>query len=192
MHTSKKSSNFAADLEIYTHMLKNILSITGKPGLYKLVSQGNNMLIVESLVDGKRMPTYARDKIVSLGEISMYTMGDDIALSEVLTKLGEKEGLKPAAIDPKKADNDQLRDFFAEVLPEFDRDRVYPSDIRKLIQWYNILVGAGITDFSVEEAEEVAVEEKKQEVKKPAPKQQVKTQKAAASSARTGVGSKKG
>ncbi len=173
-------------------MLKNILSITGKPGLYKLVSQGNNMLIVESLVDGKRMPTYARDKIVSLGEISMYTMGDDIALSEVLTKLGEKEGLKPTAIDPKKADNDQLRDFFAEVLPEFDRDRVYPSDIRKLIQWYNILVGAGITDFSVEEAEEVAVEEKKQEVKKPAPKQQVKTQKAAASSARTGVGSKKG
>ena len=173
-------------------MLKNILSVTGKPGLYKLVSQGNNMLIVESLVDGKRMPTYARDKIVSLGEISMYTMGDDIALSEVLTKLGEKEGLKPAAIDPKKADNDQLRDFFAEVLPEFDRDRVYPSDIRKLIQWYNILVGAGITDFSVEEAEEVAVEEKKQEVKKPAPKQQVKTQKAAASSARTGVGSKKG
>ena len=192
MHTSKKSSNFAADFENYTYMLKNILSITGKPGLYKLVSQGNNMLIVESLVDGKRMPTYARDKIVSLGEISMYTMGDDIALSEVLTKLGEKEGLKPATIDPKKADNDQLRDFFAEVLPEFDRDRVYPSDIRKLIQWYNILIGAGITDFSVEEAEEVAVEEKKQEVKKPAPKQQVKTQKAAASSARTGVGSKKG
>jgi hypothetical protein len=179
-------------LKITHNMLKNILSITGKPGLYKLVSQGNNMLIVESLVDGKRMPTYARDKIVSLGEISMYTMGDDIAHSEVLTKLGEKEGLKPAAIDPKKADNDQLRDFFAEVLPEFDRDRVYPSDIRKLIQWYNILVGAGITDFSVEEAEEVAVEEKKQEVKKPAPKQQVKTQKAAASSARTGVGSKKG
>ena len=179
-------------LKITHNMLKNILSITGKPGLYKLVSQGNNMLIVESLVDGKRMPTYARDKIVSLGEISMYTMGDDIALSEVLTKLGEKEGLKPATIDPKKADNDQLRDFFAEVLPEFDRDRVYPSDIRKLIQWYNILIGADITDFSVEEAEEVAVEEKKQEVKKPAPKQQVKTQKAAASSARTGVGSKKG
>jgi hypothetical protein len=141
-------------------MLKNILSMTAKAGLYKLVSQGNNMLIVESLVDGKRMPTYARDKIVSLGEISMYTMGDDIALSEVLTKLGEKEGLKPATIDPKKADNDQLRDFFAEVLPEFDRDRVYPSDIRKLIQWYNILVTAGLTDFVPEEevAEDAAEE----------------------------------
>ena len=179
-------------LKITRNMLKNILSITGKPGLYKLVSQGNNMLIVESLVDGKRMPTYARDKIVSLGEISMYTMGDDIALSEVLTKLGEKEGLKVAAIDPKKASNDELHAFFAEVLPEYDRDRVYPSDIRKLVQWYNILIGAGITDFSAEEEAETVVEEKKQEVKKPAPKQQVKTQKAAASSARTGVGSKKG
>ena len=173
-------------------MLKDNLSITRKPGRYKLVNRGNNMLIVESLLDGKRMPTYARDKIVSLGEISMYTMGDDIALSEVLTKLGEKEGLKQASIDPKKADNDQLREFFGEVLPDFDRDRVYPSDIRKLIQWYNILIGAGITDFTAEEEGETIVEEKKQEVKKAAPKQQVKTQKAAASSARTGVGSKKG
>lgn len=175
-------------------MLRDILSITGKPGLYKLVSRGNNMLIVESLLDGKRVPTYARDKIVSLGEISMYTMGEDIALSEVLTKLGEKEGLKVASIDPKKADNDQLRDFFGEVLPDFDRDRVYPSDIRKLIQWYNILINAGITDFTIdEEGEEVAaIEEKKIETKKPAPKAQVKTQKAAASSARTGVGVKKG
>lgn len=175
-------------------MLKDILSITGKPGLYKLVNRGNNMLIVESLLDGKRMPAYARDKIVSLGEISMYTMGEDIPLAEVLTKLGEKEGLKVASVDPKKADNDQLRDFFGEVLPDFDRDRVYPSDIRKLIQWYNILIQAGITDFSIdEEGEEVAaIEEKKQETKKPAPKAQVKTQKAAASSARTGVGAKKG
>ena len=192
MHTSKKNSNFAAELENYPHMLKNILSITGKPGLYKLVSQGNNMLIVESLLDGKRMPTYARDKIVSLGEISMYTMGDDIALSEVLTNLGKKEELKAVSFDPKKADNNQLHTFFAEVLPDYDRDRVYPSDIRKLIQWYNILIGAGITDFTIEEEQETVVEEKKQEVKKPAPKQQVKTQKAAASSARTGVGSKKG
>ena len=188
----QKNAYLCSDFKIKNFMLKDILSITGKPGLYKLVNRGNNMLIVESLLDGKRMPTYARDKIVSLGEISMYTMGDDIALSEVLTKLGEKEGLKPASIDPKKADNDELRDYFGEVLPDFDRDRVYPSDIRKLVQWYNILVSAGITDFTVEEGEEVAVEEVKQEIKKPAPKQQVKTQKAAASSARTGVGSKKG
>ena len=193
----QKNAYLCSDFKIRNFMLKDILSITGKPGLYKLVNRGNNMLIVESLLDGKRMPTYARDKIVSLGEISMYTMGEDIALSEVLTKLGEKEGLKVASIDPKKADNDELRDFFGEVLPDFDRDRVYPSDIRKLVQWYNILVGAGITDFTAEEGEEVEnsklkAENVKAEVKTPAPKQQVKTQKAAASSARTGVGSKKG
>lgn len=135
-------------------MLENILSITGKPGLFKLVSRGNNMLIVESLLDGKRMPSHARDKVVALSQISMFTMGDDVSLSSVLTSLGEKEELKEAAIDPKKADNEALRAFFAEVLPDFDRDRVYPSDIRKLIQWYNILIKAGITDFTVQEPEE--------------------------------------
>lgn len=140
-------------------MLKTILAITGKPGLYQLVSRGNNMLIVESLVDGKRMPTYARDKIVALSDISMFTTGDDIALSEVLTKVGEKEGLKPVAADPKKMSNKELCDFFTAVLPDWDQDRVYPSDIRKLIQWYNVLVNAGITDFAEkQEAEEQAAE----------------------------------
>ncbi|MBO7459204.1 MAG: DUF5606 domain-containing protein [Paludibacteraceae bacterium] len=139
-------------------MLKNILAITGKPGLYKLISRGNNMLIVESLVDGKRMPTYARDKIVALSDVSMFTDADDIALSEVLTKAGKKEGLKAVALDPKKASNEEVQTWFDAVLPNWDRDRVYPSDIRKLIQWYNILINAGITDFKAEEAAE---EEKK-------------------------------
>ena len=133
--------------------LNEILAITGKPGLYKLVSRGNNMLIVESLVDGKRTPTYARDKIVALSDVSMYTDSDDIALSEVLTNAGKKEGLKPVAMDPKKAENKQLQAWFDEVLPNWDRDRVYPSDIRKLILWYNILINAGITDFSIEKEE---------------------------------------
>ena len=132
-------------------MLKNILAITGKPGLYKLVSRGSNMLIVESLVDGKRMPTYARDKIVSLGEISMFTNGEDARLGDVLTAAGKKEALKPVGFDPKKADNKTLCAWFDEVLPNWDQDRVYPSDIRKLSQWYNILINAGITDFSDEE-----------------------------------------
>ena len=177
-------------------MLKNILAVTGKPGLFKLISRGNNMLIVESLLDGKRMPTYARDKIVSLADVSMFTEGEDIALSEVLTKLGEKEGLKPAAIDPKKADNDQLRAFFAQVLPTYDRDRVYPSDIRKLVIWYNILVNAGITDFTVEEEGEVTAEAQKavdKDQQKAAQKVQAKTSgKAAGAAAKTGVGAKKG
>ena len=131
--------------------IRNILSISGKPGLYRLISRGHNMLIVESLVDGKRMPTTPRDKIVALSDISMYTDADDIALSEVLTSAGKKEGLKAVAMDPKKASNAELAAWFDEVLPNWDRDRVYHSDIRKLIQWYNILVNAGITDFSIEE-----------------------------------------
>ena len=181
-------------------MLQDILAVTGKPGLFKLVSRGNNMLIVESLLDGKRMPTYARDKIVSLADVSMFTEDDDVALSEVLTKLGEKEGLKPASIDPKKADNDELRKFFAAVLPNFDRERVYPSDIRKLIQWYNVLINAGITDFSVEEEEKVESKESKAESQKSKAaaavnnqKAQVKTQKkSTGAAAKTGVGAKKG
>ena len=150
-------SNFAADLdnnERKMTKLTEILAITGKPGLYRLVSRGNNMLIVESLVDGKRMPTYARDKIVALSDVSMFTDADDIALHEVLTAAGKKENLKPVALDPKKASNAEVQAWFDEVLPNWDRDRVYPSDIRKLIQWYNILVNAGITDFTVEEETE--------------------------------------
>ena len=176
-------------------MLKNILSITGKPGLWKLISHGNNMLIVESLVDGKRMPTYARDKIVSLADVSMFTEGDDVSLSEVLTKLGAKEGLKAASIDAKQADNDALRTYFASVLPNFDRDRVYPSDIRKLVQWYNILIGAGVTDFTVEDEQEPQEEVRpvQPEVKQAAKAStKVKTQKAAKTSVKTGVGAKKG
>ena len=156
LYISKICSNFAADLEENIFfMLKNILAITGKPGLYKLVSRGNNMLIVESLVDGKRMPTYARDKIVALSDVSMFTEGDDVKLSDVLTNAGKKEGLKAVTLDPKKASNAELQSWFDQVLPNWDRDRVYPSDIRKLIQWYNILINAGFTDFSEkEEAEE--------------------------------------
>ena len=133
--------------------LKNILAITGKPGLYRLLSRGNNMLIVESLVDGKRMPTYARDKIVALSDVSMFTNSDDIPLHEVLTKVGAKEGLKIVPFDPKKATHADLTAWFDQVLPDWDRDRVYPSDIRKLIQWYNILINAGITEFKNEEEE---------------------------------------
>lgn len=177
-------------------MLKNILAITGKPGLYKLVSRGTNMLIVESLVDGKRQPTYARDKVVSLAEVSMYTTGDDVSLSEVLNAVGKKYAFKAVEMDAKKADNDTLRAFFAEVLPTFDRDRVYPSDIRKLIAWYNLLIGAGFTDFTLQEDEEgkeaVAAKEEKKAEKTAAPKANVKTTKSAAASVKTGVGTKRG
>ncbi len=177
-------------------MLKNILSISGKPGLFKLVSRGTNMLIVESLIDGKRIPTYSRDKIVSLAEVSMYTTGEDVSLSEVLNALGKKYNFKAVEMDAKKADNEELRAFFAEVLPTFDRERVYPSDIRKLIAWYNLLIQAGFTDFTLQEDEEgkEAVAEKSQEpkAKSQQPKANVKTSKSAAGTVKTGVGTKRG
>lgn len=138
-------------------MLKEILSVTGKPGLFKLVSQAKNMLIVESLVDGKRIPAYSRDKVVSLGDIAMFTETEEVPLADVLEKLKTKENGQPASVDPK-SDNDTLRKFMSEVLPDYDRDRVYPSDIRKLISWYNLLINNNITDFVSKEEEAVAEE----------------------------------
>lgn len=139
-------------------MLKEILSVTGKPGLFKLVSQGKNMLIVESLIDGKRIPAYSKDKVISLGDIAIFTETTEIPLGQVLEVVKAKENGAICSID-SKADNDKLRKYMGEILPEYDRDRVYPSDIRKLINWYNILINAQITDFLAEEKEEVAAAE---------------------------------
>lgn len=132
-------------------MLKTILAISGKPGLYKLVSQGKNMLIVETVsADRKRLPIYASDKVISLGDIAMYTDGDEVPLSNVLESVKNKENGNVTSIDYRKASNEELQQFMAEVLPEYDRDRVHMGDIKKLIQWYNILVSNGITDFASE------------------------------------------
>lgn len=140
-------------------MLKTILSISGKPGLYKLISQGKNMLIVESVnAEKKRFPAYGNEKIISLADIAMYTNDAEVPLREVLGSIKEKENAGIASIDPKKATAEELRAYLAEVLPDFDRDRVYVADIKKLISWYNILVANGITEFkdAAEEAEAVA------------------------------------
>lgn len=138
-------------------MLKTILSISGKSGLYKLVSQGKNMLIVESLTDKKRMPAYGTDKMISLGDIAMYTDEDDVPLQEVFLSIKKKENGQPIALDIKTATPDELRQYMGEVLPNFDRDRVHLSDIKKLIAWYNLLVANNLTDF--EPVEEETAEE---------------------------------
>ncbi len=134
-------------------MLKTILSISGKPGLYKLVSQAKNMLIVESLQTGKRQPAYAHEKIISLGDIAIFTEEEEVPLGEVLNTIKEKENGAKVELDIKKSDNEVLRDFLAGVLPNFDRERVYPTDIKKLISWYNVLVESGNTDFLPKEEE---------------------------------------
>lgn len=138
-------------------MLKTILSIAGRPGLYKLVSQGKNMLIVESLSTGKRMPAYAHDKVISLGDIAMYTVEGDVALGKVLESLKVKAGGEPVDVKAIGRDED-VREYFADVLPDFDRDRVYTADIKKLMSWYNQLLAAGIVDFVAKEDEEQAPE----------------------------------
>lgn len=129
-------------------MLETILSIAGKPGLYKLVSRAKMNLIVETIDEKKkRMPTFATDRVTSLSDISMFTEGEDVPLYEVFVKVREKEEGKVASLDWRKASAKQLQDYFAEVLPDFDRDRVHNSDIKKLLQWYDILINAGISNF---------------------------------------------
>lgn len=133
-------------------MIRTILSIAGKPGLYKLVSQGKNMLIVESLATGKRTPAYAHDKVVSLGDISIYTTEEDKPLADILDAVKAKAGGEP--IDVKGfADDAAVRTWFGEAVPDFDRDRVYTNDIRKVLNWYNALLAAGITEYQPEEPE---------------------------------------
>ncbi len=128
--------------------METILSIAGKPGLYKLVSRGNRNLIVEAIDPShKRLPAFATDRVTSLGDIAMYTDADEVALWEVLESVGKKEESKESSLNYKKASADELHAYFAEVLPNYDRDRVHDSDIKKLLQWYNILVKNGITDF---------------------------------------------
>ena len=132
-------------------MQQTILAISGKPGLYKLVSRGKNNLIVEALDDThRRMPAFATDRITSLADIAMFTETDDIPLMDVLENLKTVAEGKKAAVDPQKASTKELQDYFTKVLPEWDRDRVHVSDIKKLISWYNILIEAGITDFKEE------------------------------------------
>lgn len=129
-------------------MLETILAISGKPGLYRLITRGNRNLIVETIDEKKkRMPTFATDKIISLADIAMYTEEKEVPLREVLKNIKQKEDGKAVTLDYRKAAKEELYDFLAEVLPSFDRDRVYPTDVKKLIQWYNLLVENGLDDF---------------------------------------------
>ncbi|MCM1028732.1 MAG: DUF5606 domain-containing protein [Alloprevotella sp.] len=140
-------------------MLRTILSIAGRPGLFRLVSQGKNMLIVEGLADHRRAPAYAHDKVISLGDISIYTMAEDMPLAQVLEAIKAK--VDGAPVDIKAiGDGQALRDFFGEVVPEFDHDRVHTSDIRKILQWYNLLLAADVTDFVKKDEDEILADEK--------------------------------
>lgn len=139
-------------------MLKTILSVSGKAGLFKLISRGSNMLIVESLVDNKRIPVYAKDKVIALSDVAMFTEDDEVPLYEVMENIKNLENAARVDVVPSKMSKEDLSEFMAKVLPTYDRERVYPNDMRKLITWYNLLIDCGITSFAPETAEETEAE----------------------------------
>jgi hypothetical protein len=138
--------------------LRKILAVAGYPGLYQFVAQGRNGIIVESLEDKKRSNIPASAKVSALGEIAIYTDSEEIALQDVLLAIKDKMAGGPA-LDAKKATNDQLKKAMEEVLPSYDRERVYASDMKKLFLWYNILQSNDMLDFEVVEETEESAEE---------------------------------
>ncbi len=137
-------------------MIRKILAISGKPGLYKLISRGNKSLIVETVDEQKkRIPAFGADRVVSLGDISIYTNDDsEVKLSTVFESIKQNYGDKPLDLSPKKASQDDIIAFFTKVLPNYDTDRVRVSDMRKVLSWYNILTADGITEFDDKEEED--------------------------------------
>ena len=131
--------------------LDKILSISGKPGLYQLLTQTRSGFVGESLLDGKRLSVGIRHNVSVLSEIAIYTLEEEIPLREVFQKIKEKENGKKTSVSHKD-DKLKLEEYFFEVLPNYDEDRVYPSDIKKIIQWYNLLVDKGFADFAETDA----------------------------------------
>ena len=130
--------------------LSKVVAISGKPGLFLVSGQGTGKLVVESLLDGKRSPAFVNDKISSVEEISIFTTDDDKPLKEVFMSIHEKLG-DNIGFDPKKVSPVELKEKFELVLPEYDEDSVYQSDMKKVFQWYQLLNDKGLLDFTVEE-----------------------------------------
>jgi hypothetical protein len=142
--------------------LTKIVSISGKPGLYQVKSQTIGRIIVESVAEGKCIPAFARDRMSSLEEISIFSTDEDRPLKEVFKMIHEKMGDK-VDFDFKKASPDELREKFAEVMPDYDEDAVYPSDMKKVFQWYQMLMDKNLLDFTEEETETEATTETSEE-----------------------------
>ncbi|UJH92190.1 DUF5606 domain-containing protein [Antarcticibacterium sp. 1MA-6-2] len=132
--------------------LEKILSISGKPGLYELTAQTRGGFVAKSITEGKKISVSVRNNVSLLSEIAVYTYSEEVPLGTIFQKIYEKED-GGQAID-HKASKKELENYFAEVLPDYDVDRVYQSDIKKIIQWYNLLVSNGFTDFSKESDKE--------------------------------------
>lgn len=162
--------------------LEKIVSIAGKPGIYQFVSNGRQASVVESLVDGKRMPVYPTQKVSTLSDISMFTLEDDMPLRDIL--LSAKEVFKGGPAPDGKSESKVLRDAMKKIVPNYDADRVYDSDIKKLLTWYNILQAKDMLDFAApatdeeEVVEEAPAAEEKKEAKAPKAAKEPKAAKA--------------
>ncbi|MCR4811157.1 MAG: DUF5606 domain-containing protein [Bacteroidales bacterium] len=165
--------------------LNNILVISGKPDLSEVISQTKNGAIVKNLVTGVKFPVFRNERISSLGEIRIYTTDGEAPLEDVFAAMYKKEDAKPLGFDPKKAENKELFDYFGQVLPNYDTDRVHASDVKKVLHWYNILLKAEKLTPTEEEKSEQPAEEVKEEPKAEKPKAEPKTKKAAAPKAAT-------
>ncbi|MDR0332189.1 MAG: DUF5606 domain-containing protein [Dysgonamonadaceae bacterium] len=137
-------------------MLSKILSVAGRPGLYKLISTNKTLNVVESFADGKRIPVYAQEKMVALSDVSIYTESGDTPLRDVLTKMKERENGAQIALG-SKSPNNEIFAYMKEILPDYDTEKVYASDIKKLISWYNILIEHNI-DLEEQPTEETSAE----------------------------------
>ena len=135
-------------------MLKGILAISGQPGLYKVISEGKNNVVIESLLTGKKSTAYADAKMSSLEDIAIYTSSEDVPLKKVFRKIAEKEN-GGQAINIKSSP-DELKNYFEEILPEYDKERVYGSDVKKVISWYNLLNEKGLLVFEAETSDDAA------------------------------------
>ncbi|MBM3405539.1 MAG: hypothetical protein FJY10_11715 [Bacteroidetes bacterium] len=129
-----------------------IISVSGKSGLFRIVSELNNAVLVESFTDKKHFPVFAHEKMSTLEEISVFTTGEDKPLKDIFKLIFEK--LEGKATPPVKDNEKELKAFFEEILPDYDKDRVYASDIRKMVSWYNLLVEQGVLEFKEEERED--------------------------------------
>ena len=138
--------------------LEKILSISGKPGLYKILTQTRGGFVAESLLDKKKVTVNMQSNVSVLSEIAIYTLTEELPLKEVFKKINDKENGKPTSISHKDS-KDVLEEYFFEVLPDYDEDRVYASDIKKVVQWYNLLHSQNLLDFIQEDSKDLKSEE---------------------------------
>ena len=138
--------------------LEKILSISGKPGLYKILTQTRGGFVAESLLDKKKVTVNMQSNVSVLSEIAIYTLTEELPLKEVFKKINNKENGKPTSISHKDS-KDVLEEYFFEVLPDYDEDRVYASDIKKVVQWYNLLHSQNLLDFILEDSKDLKSEE---------------------------------